>query len=83
MIADLGATPEQRRDNRRLGLLLGAFVAAVVVSFIIAFTRHGLPKDPGVWKRLHLEESGQAAPPSASATDPAPAAVRADQEPTP
>ena len=55
------ATPEQLRANRRLGLLLGALVVTVVLTFIAVFTAHGLPEDPGVWRRLQLERSSSAA----------------------
>ena len=59
-----GATPEQRRANRRLGLLLGVLVIAVVFTFVCVFTNSGLPKDPGVWRTMHLEQSGgEATPP--------------------
>lgn len=51
------ATPEQVRANRRLGLLLGALVVAVIITFICVFMRGGLPRDPGVWRRLQLEQS--------------------------
>lgn len=53
--------PEQRRRNRITGLLLGALVLIVVVSFMYAFTRKGLPKDPAVWKRLERERSADEA----------------------
>jgi hypothetical protein len=56
-----GATPEQQRANRRLGLLLGGLVIAVVIAFIGVFTRGGLPEDPGVWRRLRLEQSSSGA----------------------
>jgi hypothetical protein len=59
---DALATPEQARANRRLGILLGLLVVAVVVTFICVFTRGGLPKDPGVWRRLQLEQSGDETP---------------------
>ena len=55
------ATPEQLRANRRLGLLLGALVVAVVLTFIALFTNRGLPEDPGVWRRLQLERSSSSA----------------------
>ena len=53
-----GATPEQRRANRRLGLILGALVLAVVFTFICVFTNSGLPKDPEVWRTIHMGQSG-------------------------
>jgi len=55
------ATPEQIRANRGLGLLLGALVVAVVFTFICVFMRGGLPRDPGVWRRLQLEQSSNEA----------------------
>ncbi len=75
---------DQRRRNRITGLLLALFVITVVIAFMVAFTRRGLPKDPEVWKRLERERSadgnpiGGAAQPSS--VTPA-AASAAPQEP--
>lgn len=57
-------TPEQRRRNIVLGLILGGIVLGMIVAFILTFRRHGLPKDPEVWKRLTQERSAEAAPPA-------------------
>ena len=50
-------TPEQRRRNIVLGLALAGAAIAIVAVFMVQFTRHGLPKDPNVWKRLEQERS--------------------------
>lgn len=81
-----------RRANTRLGLLLGALVVAVVFTFIVVFTRGGLPKDPGVWRRLQLEQSSTGATmpkdpvgeaPGASSVPPSPVTPVDAQEPSP
>ena len=62
MTTEVDVVPaEQRRRNRVTGLLLGLFVLTTVTCFMIAFTRRGLPKDPGVWKRLERERSADEA----------------------
>ncbi|HEV8176546.1 MAG TPA: hypothetical protein VGP44_02545 [Gemmatimonadales bacterium] len=61
------STPEQRRRNRILGWLLGAFVLAVVVGFMVLFTRRGLPKNPEVAERLLREQSAHAETPPVDA----------------
>ncbi len=61
------STPEQRRRNRILGWLLGAFVVAIVVGFMVLFTSRGLPKNPEVAERLLREESAHAGTPSVDA----------------
>ena len=53
---------ETRQRNQRLGLLLGLVVVGLVVTFIVLFTRHGLPKDPQVWRQLQAEEAARNAP---------------------
>lgn len=47
---------EVRRRNLRLGLAVGGAVLALIISFIVAFTRNGLPRDPAVWKRMQGHE---------------------------
>jgi hypothetical protein len=49
--------PRQRRQARRLGLIIGAGFLAVVVVFIMLFDINGLPKDPKVWKRMQEQRS--------------------------
>jgi hypothetical protein len=65
MTAEIDLVPaDQRRRNRVTGILLGIFVVTVITAFMVAFTRHGLPKDPEVWKRLEREKSADDAVPS-------------------
>jgi hypothetical protein len=45
-----------RRRNLRLGLAVGGAVLLLIISFIVAFTRNGLPRDPAVWKRMQSHE---------------------------
>ena len=45
-----------RRRNLLLGLGLGGFVIAVMVGFIVVFSRQGLPKDPKVWKQMQDQQ---------------------------
>jgi hypothetical protein len=35
-------TPEQKRANRRLGLILAAIAVAVFIGFIVQVARHGV-----------------------------------------
>ena len=48
-----------RRRNNLLGLGLGGLVIALVVVFIVVFSRKGLPKDPKVWKQMQDEQQQQ------------------------
>lgn len=73
------ATEEQLRANRRLGLLLGGMVIAVVILFIAVFTHSGLPRDPGVWRRLQLEQSSSEATLPAGEVPAAPLLVPAQE----
>jgi uncharacterized membrane protein required for colicin V production len=50
-------TPDQRRRNRVLGLLLGALSLVLMVTFMIIFSRNGLPKDPAEWNRQQLKQA--------------------------
>jgi hypothetical protein len=54
-------TPEQRRRNAVLGSLLGALVLVLLITWMIIFTRHGLPQDPEEVKRLHAQGQAQQA----------------------
>jgi hypothetical protein len=47
----------QRINPNVLGIILGAVVVAMVVTLIILFSRHGLPKDPDAWQRLQQQRS--------------------------
>jgi hypothetical protein len=54
---------ELRRKNLVLGLTLGGLSLALMVAFIIIFTRAGLPKDPKEWQRQQdAHAAGAAAP---------------------
>ena len=53
---------ETRRRNQRLGLVLGLGVVGLVTMFIVLFTRHGLPKDPAVWRQMQAEEAARNLP---------------------
>lgn len=74
-----GATPEQARANRRLGLILGAVVLAMIAGFIALFTFKGLPQDREALKRLERERAARrtaageapAIPPVGGAAEPA------------
>ena len=50
-------TPEQRRRNLVLGLLLGAFSLVLTVTFMIIFKRNGFPKDPTEWDRMQVKQA--------------------------
>ncbi len=50
-------TPEQRRRNLVLGLLLGAFSLVLTVTFMIIFKRNGFPKDPAEWDRMQVKQA--------------------------
>lgn len=53
-------TPEQRRRNLVLGLLLGGFVLASIVAFMASFSRNGLPKSPSEVKRREARAQAEA-----------------------
>jgi hypothetical protein len=63
-------TPEQRRRNAVLGLLLAALVLVLMVTWMIIFSRHGLPQDPQEAKRLHAQGQAEQASPAATPTAP-------------
>ncbi len=50
-------TPEQRRRNIVLGLVLAGTAIGIVAVFMVQFTRHGLPQDPEIVRRLERERS--------------------------
>ncbi len=72
---NLALDPVIRARNVRLGLLLGAIVIGVVVTFMIVFTTRGLPKDPAEWKRLQRLESARRAQAEAIGGEPSPIIV--------
>jgi hypothetical protein len=53
-------TPTQNRRNWVLGGIIGALVLAQVVTFIILFSRNGLPKDPDVYQEQQARAAQQA-----------------------
>jgi hypothetical protein len=65
-----GLSPELRRRNLQLGLLLGGLCLASTILYIIIFTRTGLPKDPDEWRRQQAHHQAEAADPHAESTAP-------------
>ncbi len=53
-------TPEQRRRNLVLGSLLGLLTLVLIGTFMIIFSRNGLPKDPATWNRLQQQTAPDA-----------------------
>ena len=51
-----------RMNPNKLGIALGLLVVALIVFFIIMFTRNGLPKDPDEWRRLEQQRSASTSP---------------------
>ena len=51
-----------RINPNKLGLVLGLVVVALIIFFIIMFTRNGLPKDPDEWRRIEQQRSTSTSP---------------------
>jgi hypothetical protein len=53
---------EPRINPAKLGLALGAAVLVLIVILMLAFSRHGLPKDPKEWRRIEQQRSATESP---------------------
>lgn len=48
--------PADRR-NLILGLTLAVLVLGLIVGFMVLFSRHGLPKDPALWRKMQHQQA--------------------------
>ncbi len=53
---------DRRMNPNKLGLVLGLVVVALIIFFIIMFTRNGLPIDPKEWRRIEQQRSTSTSP---------------------